>query len=322
MSDQTFGKPKCTKPMHLVDPVAASALSLQKVSTSTTPTNLAKNPSDRPPPPVTPVRLLESVRQAATPPPPVNPPLTTISSSPPLLQEANDDPPPVFDINDEKHDSDAFVNNSDWSDIDDGFGFLDTSQFQINAADLTQAIESSILDATSTTPAVESNASGVDTSASTIQLSRPVTVASDVAQCANDAPHNFEADLGAPDNLMGTKRAKRIRALERETQNIRTTVEKMQRMQDAMLSQCLAAAKSEANEQLKEIHFHWCKLLGFDMSDMSPRAIESTLQRFRTHQDQQEQFVESPNMEVGAGDEGNLIEDWMKNDLFGGAHVR
>ena len=137
MSDQTFGKPKCTKPMHLVDPVAASALSLQKVSTPTTPTNLAKNPSDRPPPPVTPVRLLESVRQAAPPPPPVHPPLTTISSSPPLLQEANDDPPPVFDINDEKHDSDAFVNNSDWSDIDDGFGFLDTSQFQINAADLT-----------------------------------------------------------------------------------------------------------------------------------------------------------------------------------------
>jgi hypothetical protein len=265
------------------------------------------------------------VRQAAPPPLPVHPSFPAFSFIPPPHEEENEDPPPVFDIHGKEYDSEELLElgSANWSDCDDGFEFLDTSQFQIqkNATDLTQASESSILDATSTTPAIDSNASAIDSSASTIQVNRTLTAVSNVAECAIDIPKNSEADLGAPGNLMGTKRAKRIRALERETHNIKTAVEKMQRTHAAMLSQCLAAAKSEAQEQLQELHYQWCQLLGFDMSDMSPPAIESTLQKFRTNQDQQQQVVESSTIEIDAGDEGNLIEDWIKDDLFGGAHV-
>jgi hypothetical protein len=143
-----------------------------------------------------------------------------------------------------------------------------------------------------------------------------LTVVPNVAESTIDSqdavlPHNSEADLGAPGNLIGVKRAKRIRALEKETEIVKRAVEKLQRTHDAVLSQCLTAAKSEAREQLLELHNHWCQLMGFDVSNMSPLAIESRMQRFdsfRRHEDEQEHELGS---QIGAGD-----EDWIAGDLF------
>ena len=118
--------------------------------------------------------------------------------------------------------------------------------------------------------------------------------------------------------MIGVKRAKRIRALERETEIIKTSVEKLQRTHDAILSHCLAAAKDEAEKILQDMHLHWCQLMGFDVSDMSSPAIQSVLQRFdnfRRHQDQHE--LES---QMGARDPED-DDNWMQNDLFGGVHV-
>jgi hypothetical protein len=337
MSDHNFGKPKNIKPMQLVNPNVASALSLQKLNKNQEPKNIATTPSDRPPSvtpitptnvatipsnrpsyvtsPVAPMRLVESMRQTS-PPPPLPPP-----PPPPPVHEEHDDSPPCFTISDDINDSDGNASLDDcvnWSEWDDGFGFLDTSQFQNAAAEL-----SLIADATTTTPVVES--SEPDSSASTIRLDRSkrtLTVVPNVAEIAIDSqdavlPHNSEADLGAPGNLIGVKRAKRIRALERETEIVKRAVEKLQRTHDAVLSQCLAAAKSEAREQLLELHDHWCQLMGFDVSNMSPLAIESRLQRFdnfRRHEDEQEHEL---GLQIGAGD-----EDWIADDLFEGEHLR
>ena len=322
MSDHTFGKQKKTKPMQLVNPETASALSLQKLTTPITPTT-SKLPaatvvpaiSPRPWPPVTPMRLAESMKHAAPPPP--RPP-----SLP--LQTEIEDTPAVFNMSNDGSRSDSSEeyewNDNDWN---DGFAFLDESQFKNVGEDLSQALESSILDATTTTPVVEST-SEVDTSASTIRLNRSqkrtLTVVSNVAESAIDghqdvAPLNSEADLGAPGNLIGVKRAKRIRALERETEIIKTSVGKIQRTHDAILSHCLAAAKDEAEKQLQDCFYHWCQFMGADESDMQ------RFEHFRSFRNRNQLDLESQMVAVRAGDDRDE-ENWMENDLFGGAHVQ
>lgn len=324
MSDHTFGKGK-TKTMQLVNPEIASALSLQKLTTPSTPTT-SKLPaatavpaiSPRPLPPVTPMRL------AAPPPSPSRPP--------PLPLQAQIEDEHVFNINDGLNDGNesnsAFseeYNVDNWNDQDwqDGFSFLDSSLYKNGGADLSQAAESSILDATTSTPVVESTSEvdTNDTSASTIRLNRSqkrtLTVVSNVAESAIDGhqdvdPLNSEADLGAPGNLIGVKRAKRIRALERETEIIKTSVEKMQRTHDAILSQSLAAAKDEAEKQLQDCFYHWCRFMGADESDMQ------RFEHFRGSRNGNQLELESQMVAVRARDE----ENWMENDLFGGAHVQ
>lgn len=332
MADHNFGKNRKTNPMQLVNLNVAASLSLQNLTTPITPKNVAKSPSNRPPPSVTPMRsavtpmrLVESMSQAAPPPPPLVPP--------PLVPPPPPSPPVIIVQDEDEDDADAYPIDDHWfvndGTVTDGFGFL-PEEFPIEdfAKDHQDAgQESSILDATTTTPTVpgDSELDTANTSASTIRLNsfRSKTTLSTVVSNAEGetdgdvVPHNGEADLGAPGNLIGVKRAKRIRALERETEIIKTSVQKMQRNHDTILSQCLAAAKSEAREQLSDLHSHWCQLMGFDVSDMNPTAIESTLQRFDNfrrharHQDQHE-----PESQIGVCvDE----ENWMQHDLFGGA---
>jgi len=131
-------------------------------------------------------------------------------------------------------------------------------------------------------------------------------------------PQNSEADVGAPKNLIGVKRAKRMCALEREHQKMKATVEKMQHDHSEVFTHCLSAARSEAQHQvqgfLSDLHSHWCQLLGSNTSDMSPLAIEVTLEKFDKYQNQQKQFGPPPSQSV--------LDGLMGDDLFGGARVR
>jgi hypothetical protein len=128
------------------------------------------------------------------------------------------------------------------------------------------------------------------------------------AEEALGGEQNLETDIGAPNNLVGTKRAKRMRALEKETQQIRATVEKMHNSHAATINESLEVTKSEVRQQFQEFSVLWSNLLGTN-SD----AIANLRRDFCKEQTTQETVPKTDNQN------SPLVEPWIENDLFDGA---
>jgi len=291
MADHEFGKVRKAKQIQLVSPNASSALSLQNVRTSVTPTvlNPANTFASRPPSTPVNVSTAASVRANVVRTPIADVPNSTIAEN----IDSRESGDSCSDV--EFHEM--------WN------SFFDTSDLD-NAVEY-QA-ESSILSAATTTPVVESNTSAVDTSTSTVRLAVvPVTssMATNTAE-AHDEEQNIETDIGGPKNLVGTKRAKRMRALEKETQEIRATVEKMNKSHAATMNECLEATKSEVREQFQEFSVLWSKLLGINTD-----TIENLRRDLCKEQLIQKTMPETCNQR------SPLVEPWIENGLFEGACV-
>jgi len=102
----------------------------------------------------------------------------------------------------------------------DGSGFLNSHLEE--AGDLFSAAGSTITPV-GTDVQTDATSGTADTTSGTQQILIPPLV-SDVAR--QPEPHNSEKDLGAPNNLMGAKRAKRMRALRGKHKALRTLLRK------------------------------------------------------------------------------------------------
>lgn len=228
MAGSDFGKAKDTRPMQLVSAAASSALLLQNLKRSTP----ANNGSPASSIPIHPRKVAEG--RGATPQKLVSPVVPAQRESETINSE----------FTDHESESEAFLDS--FTDYD-GSGFLNSHLEEAGDDDLFSAGGSTITPV-GTDVQTDATPGTADTTSGTQQILIPPLV-SDFAR--EPEPHNSEKDLGAPNNLMGAKRAKRMRALERETQSIKDSIEKMQNFQTTTMNQAITAAKAETQDQLQ-----------------------------------------------------------------------
>jgi hypothetical protein len=231
-------------------------------------------------------------------------------------------PPPLFENDLQGFDQeDSYGETPEQCQFSDNFfGFQNTSLYDqddelqnegievicIESQDFPVQVSTITNSATTATPLIDGSF------ASTIDLSAASTVVP--ISSTDSAAHNSETNLGAPNNLVGCKRAKRIHAHEKESKRIRAEVEKLQQFQKSLLAECLEAAKSATERSLKnftaKLSREWRAVLGTN-------TIADVPEQDELEKVQHESECEESNV----NDE--IVQHispcpWMDSDIFSG----